>query len=490
MTDADYSGEYWRLEGLIEEVVEAACQAVLRINGYYQNSSGGYSASGGPEEYSVPGPGSGQYPDDPLPNYVGPDGFPEQVQSIGDIYRLMEEQIPPIFDSLLGLPHEGIFESKADDVRLALMQLSASGSRGAGDGSSDAPSSIDYEGNSTLALATDVAQTLKTWQGAAADAFSQYLNVFTVVVGNQALACEVLRISLYQQSEFFRRLRSDAVELAHSAIEAFNGCGGITVGDVKAAMSVVGTVNTVLGWFPAFSVITGPVSTGMSVTGLLVDTFGGEAAEPNDLAARSPHDVIAKMNSAVSDLQDRSRTVEGDIEKGLENLKSLLDQTPAARPSGGLDQEAFRLARPEQTYSATGVDDFITPGVVVNADNIANAADLLEKDLAYEMGQAWTALERVPGYQSWARDSRIGTGIYGSSQEYFIASLQLEEEIRETANEMQWAAEMLRAIWQDVSGVDDNVGQDFQAVRDRIITYDTPPAATPPPYVSGGPTPY
>lgn len=487
----DYSGDYWRMSALIDDVVESACLAVLRINGYYVGADGTFRSQGMPDDYpGVSAPGSGQYPDEPLPHYVGPEGFPQEMPSIGDIYRMMEEQIPPLFEPLLGLPHPGIFEAKADEVKFALTKLASDGNRGSGDessGGTQAPSSIDYEGNSTLALAADIAQTLKTWQGGAAQAFSTYLNLFTVVVANQALAAEVLRITLYEEAEMFRRLRSDAVELADKAADAFGGCGGITVGDVKAAMSVVGTVNTVLGWFPAFAPVTGATGTALSVTGLLVDTFGGQAAEPNDLGARAPYDVIANIRGAVTKLQERSRTVEGDVEQTLTNLRGHLATAAPARTDGSADQESFRLARPSETYAAQGTADFITPGVVVNKDNIWDAADYLEKDIGYEMQEAWTALDEASGYQGWGRDPSIGIGTYGASSDYYLASVRLEGEIRETAKEMAWAAEMLRAVWEDVNGTDYDIGADFGRVRGKVERFDAPPAL--PSYPPGTPYP-
>ncbi len=496
MADEDYSGEYWRMSALIDEVVEAACRAVLWINGYYVGEDGSYRSQGVPDDYpGIPAPGTGQYPDEPLPHYTGPEGYPQEMPSIGDIYRMMEEQIPPIFEPLLDLPHPGIFESKADDVKFALTKLAADGSRGSGNessGGTEAPSSIDYEGNSTLALASDVAQTLKTWQGGASQAFSTYLNLFTVVVSNQALAAEVLRITLYEESEMFRRLQSDAVELAYKAADAFRGCGGITVGDVKAAMSVVGTVNTVLGWFPAFAPVTGPTGTALSVTGLLVDTFGGEAAEPNDLGARAPYEVIEKIRGAVTNISDRSRQVEGDIEKSLTNLRDHISAAAPARTDGSADQESFRLARPSETYAATGTADFITPGVIVNKDNIWDAADYLEKDIGYEMKEAAQGLDDANSYNGWSRDASIGTGSTGAASEYSAASTKLEEEIGETAKEMKWAAQMLRAVWEDVSGTDDNISEDFGRVRGKVEKFDAPPPLPvgPPHMVRPGLTPF
>ena len=68
-------------------------------------------------------------------------------------------------------------------------------------------------GNATLGLANQVAQTLNTWQGAAATSFATYLNLFQQVVGNQALAAEVLRMTLLMEKEMWIRLRSDVVDL-------------------------------------------------------------------------------------------------------------------------------------------------------------------------------------------------------------------------------------------------------------------------------------
>lgn len=483
MSDTDYSGEYWRLSGLVDEVVEAACYAVLRVAGYYQDDQGGMTTTGA-GDYSIPRPGSGQYPDDPLPNFAGPDGFPAEVPSVGDIYRMLENDIPPIFAPFHDLPSPGLFESLADDVRVALKMLSSSGNLGSGDdsGSGDsAPGNIDYEGNSTLALADQVAQTLNGWEGGAATSFATYLNLFEGVVGNQALAAEVLRITLYMESEMMRRLQSDVVDLAHKAINAFEGCGGITVGDVKAAMSVVGTVNTVLGWFPAFKPVTGPVGTALSVTGVVVNSLGGGDATPNPLGARAYYDVISKMQDAADQLCINSAKVEQDISDTLSNLHDHISAAPAARSGGGTDQESFKLDRPSGTYDAVGTADFIYPGVVINPDNISTAADTLEQDLAAEMTQAANGLGDADSSNAWRRDSRIGIGPFGAWSQYTAASQLLENEVRETANEMGWAASMLRAVWEDVSGTDDNIAQDFDGVRGKIHTYDHPaPTPVPP----------
>ena len=116
-----------------------------------------------------------------------------------------------------------------------------------------------------------------------------------------------------------------------------------------------------------------------------------------------------------------------------------------------------------------------------NPDNITDAADILETDLAAEMKQAASGLEDADSSNAWLRDSRIGTGTFGAWGEYTAASQKLQTEIRETANEMEWAASMLRAVREDLVGTDQNIGDDFNGVRGKIDTFDNPPPTPVPP---------
>jgi uncharacterized protein YukE len=481
------SDDYANLQSLVDDVVKEAILAELRVYGWYPTGDGHvqYSvASLGPAPPPVAGPGQG-YPQDPVsPNggYAEPgyDGGP--VPSLGAVYQQWENDIHAVFQPFFGFPEPGSFQSLADEVRQALKQLSSQGHTGSGTSSTGSADSanVDYEGNTTLGLANQVAQQLNTWQGAAATSFATYLNLFQVVVGNQALAAEVLRMTLFMEKEMWTRLRSDVATFAHDAASAFRATGGFTADDVKALLSVAGSVSTVLGWFPAFAPITGAADKAMTVTGLVVDTFAGDQPPPNNLGSHSFRDVFSKVKSHASDLKKTSHTVESDIQKTLRNLRSHVAQAPAARSNGTTDQESFRLDRPNATYSAGRTSDFIFPQVTVNPASVKNAADILDQDLAPEMASAGTALgEGDSAWQWWRDDGSIGVGNWGAYDDYSAASYLLQKEITETSKEMGWAAEMLRAVLQDITGVDHNVGGDFGKVRKEIDTYDNPPPVVP-----------
>ena len=485
--------EYDNLSSLVDTVVEEAIYSELDVHGWYPDGSGNvvYHAVGlGGSSTTAAGPGRG-YPGD-LVNPNG--GYIDQTDSgleagatLGQLYQHWESVIPPVFEPFTGFPEPGEFQELADHVRGALKQLSTEGNTGSGTSSSGADSAnIDYEGNTTLGLANQVAQTLNTWQGAAATSFATYLNLFQQVVGNQALACEVLRMTLLMEKEMWTRMRGDVVEFARNSANAYREASGFTAGDLQAVLSVAGSVNTILGWFPAFKPATEAADKALTVTGLIVDTFGGNEPEPNELGARHFADILPKMQSHASELKQTSKTVEGDIKKSLENLEKLLEEAPPARSNGTQDQESFRLSRPQRTYDADALDDFVTPGVVVNSENVRNAASMLDQDIAPEMMSAATSLNEGDSAYQWIRDdASIGVGTFGCYSEYSAASYTLEKEIEETAKEMEWAAEMLRAVAADLDGTDDDVSDDFGGVRRKIDTYDNPPPPPAPSYPPG-----
>ena len=478
---------YDNLSALVDKVVEEAVYSELKVYGWYPDGSGNvtYYATGlGGTSSTAAGPGHG-YPDD----LVSPNGgYIDQTgnglgapATLGQIYQHWESVIPPVFEPFTGFPEPADFQALADQVREALKQLSTEGNTGSGTSSSDPGGpNVDYEGNTTLGLANQVAQTLNTWQGAAATSFATYLNLFQEVVGNQALASEVLRMTLLMEKEMWIQLRSDVVEFAEKSASAYRAAQGITAGDLKAFLKVAGSVNTILGWFPAFKTASEGVGKVLTVSGLIVDTFAGKPPPPNELGARHFADVLPKMTTHATKLKETAKTVEGDIQKSLQNLESHITQAPAARSNGSQDQESFRLDRPAGTYSADTTSDFIYPGVVVNSENVRNAAGMLDQDIAPEMASAANSLNEGDSAWQWIRDNEgIGVGIFGCYSDYSAASYTLEKEIRETSKEMEWAAEMLRAVAADLDNTDNNVGDDFAGVRTKIDSYDHPTYPTP-----------
>jgi uncharacterized protein YukE len=475
--------EYDGLDGLIQKVVEEACYAELRLYGWYPDGSGGVSYTavglGGGSTMKAAGPGHGHPSDLVSPNggYIDQtDNGLDAPATLGQIYSYWETHIPPVFEPFKGLPKPDAFQELADHVRKTLMQLSTEGHKGSGTSSSGAASAqVDYDGNTTLALANQVAQTLNTWQGAAATSFATYMNLFQEVVGNQALACEVLRMTLLMEKEMWTRMRGDVVDFAKKSASAYSEAHGFTGGDLKAVLKVAGSVNTILGWFPAFKPATEVAGKGLTVAGLLVDTFGGKEPPPNDLGARHFKDILPKMQTHADKLEKTSQTVEGDIKKSLENLEKHVEESPPARSDGSQDQESFRLDRPNGTYSADSTSDFIYPGVVVNSKNVTDAAHILDGDIGPEMTTAAANLDDADSaYQWWRDSSSIGTGSWGCYSEYSAASYSLQKEIEETAKEMGWAAEMLRAVAADLDNTDNDVHDDFGGVRKKIDTYDHP----------------
>jgi len=270
-------------------------------------------------------------------------------------------------------------------------------------------------------------------------------------------------------------MRGDVVEFAKKSASAYREAQGFTSGDLKAFLKVAGSVNTILGWFPAFKPATEVAGKGLTVTGLIVDTFAGKEPPPNALGARHFADILPKMKSHAGKLKETSQTVEGDIKKSLENLEKHIEESPAARSNGTADQESFRLDRPSNTYSADATSDFIFPGVVVNSKNVRDAASILDREIAPEMTAAAKALDEGDSAWQWIRDdASVGVGTFGCYSEYSAASYSLQKEIEDTAKEMEWAAEMLRAVAADLDNTDNDVGDDFGGVRKKIDQYDHP----------------
>ena len=239
---------YDDLIGTIPEIVNEAIMAEMRFYGYYPDGHGGYQGMGGLG--GAPPPIAGpNMPDDGM---VIPDMLNGGSISVRGIYHKWAERIPTMFNLYLGMPDPADFQAEADQIRIALEQLSSQGKT-----SEDDHDNIDFEGNSTLALAKTVSERLAGWQGAASASFQEYLNLFTTVVGNQALAAEAIRACMYMERELWNNSRNDVANFAANARAAFSHCGDISVDDIKQVISVVSTVNTVLGWFPAFKTASG-----------------------------------------------------------------------------------------------------------------------------------------------------------------------------------------------------------------------------------------
>lgn len=463
----------------VDDVVQEAVYSELRLYGWSPDGSGNvvYTLSGNEGgSTTAPGPGRGYPTDvlDPKGYYMDQTGNGlDASATLGDVYRFWETEIPPIFEPFKGLPDPEGFQTLADEVRMALKQLATEGSTGDSKEADDS-ANIDYEANTTLGLADKVASRLTTWQGGAADSFATYLYLFKEVVGNQALACEVLRMTLLMEKEAWADLRNDALDFAEKAAQAYREADGIGGSDLKAILKIATSVNTILGWFPAYKPVSEATSKGLTVMTLFVDTFASkEKPKPNKLGAARFADILPKLKSHASELKETSRDVEGDIKQSLKNLEKVLEEAAPARSDGSKDQESFRLDRPDETYSADATSDFITPGVVVNVDTVRSAASMLEDDLAPEMTTAANSLHDADSATPWHRDhGSIGVGTSGCHNEYSSASYLLEREIRETAKEMEWAAEMLRAVAADLDNTDNDVSDDFDGVRSKMHKYD------------------
>ena len=111
----------------------------------------------------------------------------------------------------------------------------------------------------------------------------------------------------------------------------------------------------------------------------------------------------------------------------------------------------------------------------MNSKNVRDAASILDKDIAPEMNAAAKALDDGDSAWQWIRDdASIGVGTFGCYSEYSAASYSLQKEIEDTAKEMEWAAEMLRAVAADLDNTDNDVSDDFGGVRKKIDNYDHP----------------
>ena len=180
------SDDYGSLQTLVDKVVEEACYSELKLYGWYPDGSGNVTyisvGLGGGPAITAAGPGHG-YPDDlvsPNGGYIDQTGNGlDAPATLGQLYAFWESSIPPVFEPFFGLPEPEEFQALADKVREALKQLSTEGNTGSGQHvGRRRRANIDYEGNTTIGLANQVAQTLNTWQGAAAASFATYLNLF------------------------------------------------------------------------------------------------------------------------------------------------------------------------------------------------------------------------------------------------------------------------------------------------------------------------
>ena len=459
-------GGYDDLIGTIPEIVNEAIMAEMRFYGYYPDGHGGYQGMGGLG--GAPPPIAGpNMPDDGM---VIPDMLNGGSISVRGIYHKWAERIPTLFNVYLGLPDPDDFQAEADQLRKALEQLASQGKTS--DGNHD---NIDYEGNSTLALADTVAQRLATWQGVAALSFQNYLNLFGQVVANQALATEATRACIYMERELWARTRNDVYQLAANARAAFSHCGEISVDDVKAVISAVSTVNTVLGWFPAFKAVTAPTGKALSIANVFVNTFGGQSPPENPLSARGVEDCWNKIVKASDDLKSKVKTVEGDIDKSLSNIYDRISASHT-RPDGSADQEPYVLPRPTGVLNADEKSDFIK--VAVDPPAVREAGDMLRKDLAPEMRTAAKSLDASDNSSIWNRRAEIGIGATGAYLSYLNTTDFLHDEIKQTADELDWAGDVLDAIADNYEKGDAAIATALAEVHQRIVEESAPPPGT------------
>jgi hypothetical protein len=443
----------------------------------------------GADDTPQAGPGQG-YPDYPLAptngniSGPGPDGqLRDPSTTLGQVYKVWETEIPPLFEPLRDLPDPAGFQGLADAVRSALSQISTSGNAGSSNSTGSDPSNIAYDGNTTLGLIEDTAQKLNGWHGQSASAFAAYLNTFNRVVGNQALAGEVLRVTLLEEKELWTRMRHDSMLFITNAHNAFADAGDISL---KDALSAFETISQVLGYFPVFSPITGAIDKATSVTNLLVDTFGGsKPPEPNPLSG-GLFEVLANCREHRDKMLEISRTVEGDIKQSLLNLKSHIDAAPKARPSGGTDEESYTVDRPAGVYDADSVDDFVggydkgEGEIAIEPWEVREAASNLVDKVGPELAAAGDSFDDGDSAAPWSRgSSEVGVGFFGCYSQYSAASYALQKEIDETALEFQWAGEMLRVVADEMEKHDDNVGAGFGEVRKKIDEHDNPAPVVP-----------
>ena len=229
--------EYDDLSTLVDKVVEEAIYSELKVYGWYPDGSGNVWYAnvglGGGGETTAAGPGDG-YPDD----LVSPNGgYIDQTDNglgapatLGQVYQHWESVIPPVFKPFDGLPEaRGVPGARRPGPRDAQAAVDGGQHRVRDQLVRRRPGATSTTpGNTHAGLANQVAQTLNTWQGAAATSFATYLNLFQEVVGNQALACEVLRMTLLMEKEMWTRMRADVVEFAQNSASAYREAQGFT----------------------------------------------------------------------------------------------------------------------------------------------------------------------------------------------------------------------------------------------------------------------
>ena len=454
---------YDDLIGTIPEIVNEAIMAEMRFYGYYPDGHGGYQGMGGLG--GAPPPIAGpNMPDDGM---VIPDMLNGGSISVRGIYHKWAERIPTMFNLYLGMPDPADFQAEADQIRIALEQLSSQGKT-----SEDNHDDIDFEGNSTLALAKTVSERLAGWQGAASASFQEYLNLFTAVVGNQALAAEAIRACMYMERELWNNSRNDVAGFAANARAAFSHCGDISVDDIKQVISVVSTVNTVLGWFPAFKTVTAPVGKGLSVANVFVNTFGGQKEATNPLASRGVEDTWNNIVKADKDLRDKIRTTERDIDTSLSNIYDRVSAAPGIRSDGSTDQALYHLPRPTGILNADEKGDVVQ--VTVDPALITDTADKLRSDLAPEMRTAAKALNAGDTSGIWNRRAEIGIGATGAYLSYLNVTDELHQEIKQTADELDWAADVLDAVADNYVKGDQAVAAALAEVHQKIVESAAP----------------
>jgi hypothetical protein len=99
---------------------------------------------------------------------------------------------------------------------------------------------------------------------------------------------------------------------------------------------------------------------------------------------------------------------------------------------------------------------------------------MLRSDLAPEMRTAAKSLTRGDTSGIWNRRAEIGIGATGAYLSYLNVTDELHHEIKQTADELDWAADVLDAVADNYVKGDQAVAAALAEVHQKIVESATP----------------
>jgi hypothetical protein len=476
----DYSG----LGGLVDQVVEAAIDATMRLNHWIPDGSGGYTyVRGEGDTVHVPGPHGGDTGDVQIGSTMpaGTDAaIPVVVNPSKEVYGPWREAVTEAFKGWTQLPDPAAYQGVVDRVNAGTERLSAGGDTGSGQTSQG--------GNTRLAATmTTIVTELAPFNGDTIDAFSKnYVNRFQYVAANQCTLGASLTVALSAEQKIWTQARGNIVTIAQQAKTAFeqSAHGG---GDVSTILTVLGMLASAAGLVLAGPVaapagVTAAVSGAGSVIGILKDAAGFAPKEHSvPLGGGTPNDVLGNLRKAIKALSD-------DINAEEERIANTMsDVLSAATAHDG----EFNLARPDRFFHETDPTKMVTHKneIALEPKTLTKIGLTYMPYVASELKGAATQLTVDQGASMWDRPADIGR--YFSGPAYDVASLSdhLVDILVETAGEVEDAGERLDIAARAFTQTDAQVHQALAEQSKRLDKeeHDRYVAEHPPPHMMGGP---